>query len=149
MVAAWWSYCSSSGSTSTPVRARGMYTQACAVTHIGIVYIYIYIYIHAYSHRYVSFTTEKLARVRYICLSSGFLLHLSPLRIWCLMLFFRSRLSHLSLTPVSLQRYCLCSISDWGLEALRDDWHAKTTCWLSYICCTQVSVNGLCNVSRL
>lgn len=55
--------------------------------------------IRTHSHTYASFTREKLARVRYICLSSGFLLHLSPFAY--LMLFYGPR----SLSPFSKSRF--------------------------------------------
>lgn len=107
MVAAWWSHCSSAGP-----RARLFVHVVCILRRVRS---HTHATIGVYTHTYASFTRETLARVRYICLSSSVLLHLSPFAY--LMLFFRPRLSRLSLTPVSFPRYCLCSARDWGLEA--------------------------------
>lgn len=130
-------------STDTPVRARGIYTQACAVTHTSYLR---YIRMHIYTHMH-RFTREQLARVRYICLSSSFLLHLSPFAY--LMLFFRPCPSRLSLPPVSLQRYynSLCSTRDWGLEAT-----GRLACennLLIVLYLLRPSINDLCTVPRL
>lgn len=93
MVAAWWSHCSSAGP-----RARLFVHVVCISRRVRSL-VQATVCIRTHSHTYASFTREKLARVRYICLSSGFLLHLSPFAY--LMLFFGPR----SLSPFSKSRF--------------------------------------------